>query len=320
MLRKVTDALKDKNGFIYSIELIPPLVQKGTESLYGTVEKFMGIKPPVFVSLTYHQQHLDIGKTEDGTGYQANLSLERPGTIMLSHRLAEEYPIIVIPHIICGGFSVHETQAALVELGYAGNINTVLALRGDPPYPYRDFKPAREGHSHASQLVKQIANLRERKYVGKESGVPVDFEIGVAAYPERHKEAPNFEWDLKWLKEKQELGADFAITQMFFDNEQYKRFLDQCEKQGITIPIIPGITPIIRKDQLIVLPHRFGCTIPDGLVERIQNAKDEDVKKIGIEFTVKQSQGLMESGAPIIHFFTYGAPKTVQEIVKQLSQ
>lgn len=320
MPRKVTDALNEGTGFKYSIELIPPLVHKGTQGFYTLIDDFMQIKIPTFVSLTYHQQHLDVGKTDDGAGYQAGLTLERPGTIMLSSRVAEKYPAtIVVPHLICGGFNVHETQAALAELGYAENIGTILALRGDPPYPFRDFKPAREGHSHASQLVKQIADLRTGKYVGKETnGVPVYFEIGVAAYPERHKESPNIEWDLRYLKEKQDLGADFAITQMFFDNEQYFKFLEKCKENGITIPIIPGIAPITNKDQLTVLPHRFGCTIPRSLTDRINNAKEEDIKKIGIEYTVEQCRSLL-SVTPLIHFFTYGSPKTVKEIVRQLS-
>jgi methylenetetrahydrofolate reductase (NADPH) len=245
---------------------------------------------------------------------------KRPGTVGICAAIKYRYNVEAVPHFLCGGFSTEETENSLIDLGFLG-IQNILALRGDARKLEKKFIPEPDGHAYAVDLVKQIDNMNKGKYLDHDLSNPVktDFCIGVAGYPEKHFEAANYDEDLKYLKEKIDAGGEYIVTQMFFDNAAYFKYVEACKKLGITVPIIPGIKPITKMAQLNSIPASFYIDLPDALVVELRKAKDDDaVKQIGIEWCIQQSKELVKFGVPCLHYYTMGDVRTITAICKEL--
>ena len=301
---KVTEHLKKAKKTIFSLEILPPLKGKGIQSIYDGIDPLIEFGPS-FVNVTYHREEFIYKKREKG--YLEKISIKkRPGTVGICAAIVNKYKIDAIPHIICGEFTKEETENALIDLNFLG-IDNVLLLRGDPIKTEPGFVPEEDGHHYAVDLVKQVVGLNNGVYMDEDlqNATPTDFSIGVAGYPEKHFEAPNMKNDLKYLKQKIEAGAEYIVTQLFYDNQKYKDFVDLCRNEGITVPIIPGIKPISTKKQILSLPKFFHIDLPDELVDAIESAPDaEAVKQVGIAWAIKQSKELIEYGVPCIHYYT----------------
>jgi methylenetetrahydrofolate reductase (NADPH) len=258
-------------------------------------------------------------KNADGS-FQKVIVRKRPGTESICAAIMNKYNVDTVPHLICGGFSINETEDALINLHYLG-IDNVLVLRGDAAKNETTFEPEPGGHRYASDLLQQVVNLNAGVYLEDDlkDTHKTKFCIGVAGYPEKHFEAPNMQSDLKYLKAKMDCGADYIVTQMFFDNAKYYAFVKACREIGITAPIIPGLKPIYSRKQLNVLPKTFHIDLPAELSNEIQRCKsDEEVEQIGIEWLLAQSRDLKASGVPVLHYYTIGKPHVVAEVVKRL--
>lgn len=315
---KVTEHLKKAKKPLFSLEILPPLKGKGIQSIYDGIDPLMEFGPS-FVNVTYHREEFVYKKREKG--YLEKISIKkRPGTVGICAAIVNKYKIDAIPHIICGGFTKEETENALIDLSFLG-IDNVLALRGDPIKTEAAFVPEEDGHHYAVDLVKQVVGLNNGEYMDEDlqNANPTDFSIGVAGYPEKHFEAPNMKNDLKFLKQKIEAGADYIVTQLFYDNQKFKDFVDLCRKEGITVPILPGIKPISTKKQILALPKFFHIDLPDELVDAIEAAPDAAaVKQVGIDWAIKQSKDLLDYGVPCIHYYTMGKSLAVREVVKEV--
>ncbi len=315
---KVTEHLKKAKKPLFSLEILPPLKGKGIQSIYDGIDPLMEFGPS-FVNVTYHREEFVYKKREKG--YLEKISIKkRPGTVGICAAIVNKYKIDAIPHIICGGFTKEETENALIDLSFLG-IDNVLALRGDPIKTEAAFVPEEDGHHYAVDLVKQVVGLNNGEYMDEDlqNANPTDFSIGVAGYPEKHFEAPNMKNDLKFLKKKIEAGADYIVTQLFYDNQKFKDFVDLCRKEGITVPILPGIKPISTKKQILALPKFFHIDLPDELVDAIEAAPDAAaVKQVGIDWAIKQSKDLLDYGVPCIHYYTMGKSLAVREVVKEV--
>lgn len=313
---KVIDALKAAKKPYLTFEILPPLKGKSIESLYEILDPLMEFKPP-FINVTYHSSEYTY--KERANGYLEKVSIrKRPGTVGICASIMYRYKVDAVAHIICGGFTRNETEDALIDLHYLG-INNILIIRGDPPKNEREFKPEINGHSHAVELLKQVVNINKGIYIEEDliDGFKTDFCMGVAGYPEKHFESPNMTADLQMLKDKVDNGADYIVTQMFFNNKKYFEFVDACRNIGITIPIIPGLKPITTKSQLYRLPSTFHVDIPEELYLQVQKCKDDkEVSKVGIEWSIAQGKELVKNGAPCLHFFTMSHPKPIVEIAK----
>jgi methylenetetrahydrofolate reductase (NADPH) len=245
---------------------------------------------------------------------------KRPGTEAICASIMNKYNVDTVPHLICGGFSVQDTEDALLTLSYLG-IDNVLVLRGDAAKSETSFEPEPGGHKFAIDLLKQVINLNKGIYLEEElKGTnSTTFCAGVAGYPEKHFEAPNMQTDLMYLKKKVEAGAEYIVTQMFFDNKKFFAYQKQCREAGITVPIIPGLKPITSKKQLSIIPRTFYVDIPTDLSGEILKCKDDsDVEKIGTEWLLAQSKELKSSGVPVLHYYTLGKPHVVVNVVKEL--
>jgi methylenetetrahydrofolate reductase (NADPH) len=245
---------------------------------------------------------------------------KRPGTVGICAAVMNRFHLDAVPHIICGGFTKEETENALIDLSFLG-IENVLVLRGDPIKSEPTFIPEPGGHHYATDLLTQVSNMNKGIYLDEEMKTPIatEFCIGVAGYPEKHFEAPNIRADIKFLKKKVELGADYVVTQMFFDNKKYCDWVNKCREEGITIPIIPGLKPITTKKQITALPRIFHIDIPDELAEAVENCNnDAEAKQVGIEWCIKQSKELMDFGVPVLHYYSMGKSDTVKKIASAL--
>lgn len=313
---KVTDHLSKAKKTLFSLEILPPLKGKGIQSIYDGIDPVIEFGP-AFINVTYHREEFVYKKREKG--YLEKISIKkRPGTVGICAAIVNKYKVDAVPHIICGGFTKEETENALIDLNFLG-IDNVLLLRGDPIKTEPAFFPEEDGHHHAVDLVKQVVRLNEGDYMDEDlqNAFPTNFNIGVAGYPEKHFEAPNLKNDLKYLKQKIEAGADYIVTQLFYDNEKYKAFVEICRNEGITVPIIPGIKPISSKNQLHTLPKFFHIDLPNKLVDAIENCKDDkEVKQVGIDWAIQQSKDLIAFGVPCIHYYTMGKSIAVREVVK----
>lgn len=313
---KVTDHLKKAKNPLISFEILPPLKGKGIQSIYDSIDPLMEFKPS-FINVTYHREEFVYKKREKG--YLEKISIKkRPGTVGICAAIMNKYQVDAIPHMICGGFTKEETENALIDLNFLG-IDNVLALRGDPIKTETNFIPEEGGHAHAVDLVNQIVGLNKGDYFDEDllNATPTDFCIGVAGYPEKHFEAPSYKSDLKYLKQKVDAGAEYVVTQLFFDNEKFKKFVTDCREMGINVPIIPGLKPISNKKQLLSLPKFFHIDLPDDLVDAIENCKNDDaVRQVGIEWSIQQSKDLIDFGVPCIHYYTMGKSISTREIVK----
>lgn len=309
---------KDKKTLI-SFEILPPLKGKSIQSIYRILDNLMEYKPP-FINVTYHRAEYAFKARRDGF-YEKVSIRKRPGTVGICAAIQYKYGVDAVPHLVCGGFSKMETEDALVDLNYLG-IKNVLLLQGDATKPDKFFVPEPDGNKRAVDLVSQTIKLNQGIYLEEDlqGGVKTDFCIGVAGYPEKHFASPNFQADLRYLKEKVDAGASYIVTQMFFDNQKYFDFVKQCRAIGITVPIIPGLKPITRQYQLFKLPTLFHMSIPEELLkEMIKCGNDKKaIRQAGMEWTIKQCKELIAFGVPCIHFYTMSTSRPFQEIMKAI--
>ena len=278
----------------------------------------MEFNPP-FIDVTYHREEYEFKELENGL-LQKKVVKKRPGTVGICAGIQNKYEVDAIPHILCGGFTKEDTENLLIDLDFLG-IDNVVALRGDAVKSEIYFKPEKEGHAYASELVTQISNLNKGIYLDEDlqNSTKTDFCIGVAGYPEKHMEAPSLDSDIHFVKQKIKNGADYIITQMFFDNKKFFDFVAKCRAAGITVPIIPGLKPIATKKQLNLIPHRFSLELPDDLIMEVVKAKDnEAVKQIGIEWCVQQSKELVAAGIPVLHYYSMGKAENVKAIAREI--
>lgn len=305
-----------KRGF--SFEVLPPLKGNGTTALFRTIDSLKEFDPR-FINITTHHSEYVYKELENGLLTRQRVR-RRPGTIAIAGAIQNKYDIPVIPHIICSGASKEDIEYELLDLQFLG-ISNVLVLRGDKAKEDRQFTPTLNGHAHATDLLKQISQFNEGFFIG---GTPIKypgekFYCGVACYPEKHEEAPNLEQDLQHLKEKQDLGASYAVTQLFYDNQKFYDFVERARKMGITMPIIPAIKPFAKLSQLTMVPKTFHCDIPEELAQEVLKCKtDDDAKALGIEWTTTQVKDLFEHGYGHVHFFTVSAVESVKQIAKIL--
>jgi methylenetetrahydrofolate reductase (NADPH) len=314
---KVTDKF-DGKGTKISFELLPPLRGSSIKSVYRTIDCLKDFNPSC-INITYHKEETVFSQLADGS-VQKKVLRKRPGTVGIAAAIQHRYNIDVVPHIICGGFSRQETEEALIDLDFLG-IHNLLVLRGDADKETGTFQPYKDGHSYAVELVRQVKDMNNGIYLEKYHSDPArtDFSIGVAGYPEKHYEAPSFESDLGYLREKVDAGAEYVVTQMFFDNRVFHEFVRRCRDTGINVPIIPGLKPIAVKKHLEILPKIFGVSIPEDLAREINACKsDRDVYKIGIEWSAMQSAELKKSGVPALHYYTMSKPDNIVEIVNRI--
>ena len=315
---KIIDHINQAKGTLISFEVLPPLKGKGIGALYKHLDPLMEFKP-AYINVTYHRSEHVFKKTSDGT-FEKVVVRKRPGTEAICASIMNKYNVDTVPHLICGGFSKQDTEDALLTLSYLG-IDNVLVLRGDAAKNETAFEPEPGGHKYASDLLKQVVNLNHGIYLEEElKGTNgTKFCIGVAGYPEKHFEAANMEADIKYLKAKVDTGADYIVTQMFFDNKKYFTFVDNCRAAGITVPIIPGLKPLTSKKQLAIIPRTFYVDLPTDLLNAIVQCKtDEDCEKVGEEWLLAQSKELKASGVPVLHYYTLGKPQVVANVVKEL--
>lgn len=313
---KVTDHLKNAKSTLFSFEILPPLKGKSIQSIFDGIDPLMEFKPP-FINVTYHREEY-VYKTRE-KGYLEKISIrKRPGTVGICAAIINKYKTDAVPHLICGGFSKEETENALIDLQFVG-IDNVLTLRGDPIKTESHFTPNPDGHQYAIDLVKHVVEMNKGGYLDEElqDAFPTDFCIGVAGYPEKHFEAPNMQADIRFLKQKIDAGAEYIVTQLFYDNQKYFAFVKTCRENGITIPIIPGLKPITGKKQLLALPKIFHIDIPLDLSDALLTAKtDEEAKNVGIEWAIQQSKELIAANVPCLHFYTMGKSDAVKKIAR----
>ncbi|MFL2666421.1 MAG: methylenetetrahydrofolate reductase [NAD(P)H] [Flavobacteriaceae bacterium] len=315
---KVIEHIKKAKGETqFTFEILPPVKGHHISSIFDNIDPLMEFKPP-FIDVTYHRE--EYVYTDLGNGLlQKKVIRKRPGTVGICAALQNKYNVDAIPHILCGGFTKEVTENLLIDLDFLG-INNVVALRGDAIKTETYFTPNKEGHSYASELVNQISDLNKGVYLEDlEISSKTNFCIGVAGYPEKHMEAPSLESDIHFLKKKIKLGADYIVTQMFFDNKMFFDFVEICKKEGINVPIIPGLKPISTLRQLNILPQRFHCDLPEELIKEVIKCKDnKEVKEVGIEWCIKQSKELKKAGVPFLHYYSMGKAMNIKRIASEI--
>ena len=315
---KVVDHIKKAKSALFSIEILPPLKGKSIQSIFDGIDPLLEFKPS-FIDVTYHREEYFYKKREGG--YLEKVSIrKRPGTVGICAAIINKYKIDVVPHIICGGFSREETENALIDLHFLG-IDNVLALRGDAIKSEGTFVPEPSGHHYAYDLVKQVVTMNKGHYLEEDlvDVAPTNFSIGVAGYPEKHFEAPNLIADLKHLKRKVDAGAEYIVTQMFFDNNKFIEFVNKCREMEINVPIIPGLKILTTKKQASILPKLFNIDVPQEFLEEIEKCEtDTEVKEVGIEWCIKQSKELIKFKAPCLHFYTMGQSEATRRVAKDV--
>ncbi|MDX5339310.1 MAG: methylenetetrahydrofolate reductase [NAD(P)H] [Cyclobacteriaceae bacterium] len=314
---KITEHLANAKSTLFSFEILPPLKGQSLKELLEGIEPLMEFKPP-FVDVTYHREEFIYKKHPNGLLEKVSTK-KRPGTVGICAAIMNRFQVDAVPHLLCGGFTKEETENALIDLNFIG-VDNVLALRGDAPKGEK-FVPEREGHSFACELVEQIIRMNQGKYLHEETenNFHTDFCVGVAGYPEKHFEAPSLRFDLKQLKEKVDKGAEYIVTQMFFDNKKYFDFVDKVREAGIEVPIIPGIKPITTLGQITMLPRTFFLDLPDALMDELEKCKTNgEVKEVGIEWATQQSKELVKAGVPSLHFYTMSKADATYKIAKEV--
>lgn len=316
---KVTEHIEKANGKpLFSFEILPPLKGQNIQSIFDSIDPLMEFNPP-FIDVTYHREEYEFKELPSGL-LEKKIVKKRPGTVGICAAIQNKYEVDAIPHILCGGFSKEDTENFLIDMDFLG-IKNVMALRGDAVKSETYFKPEKDGNHYASELVSQISNLNKGIYLDEDlqNSANTNFCIGVAGYPEKHMEAPSIDSDIYFLKQKIRNGASYIITQMFFDNRKFFDFVAKCRKEGITVPIIPGLKPISTKKQLNQIPHRFSVDLPDDLIMAVVRAKDSDaIKQIGIEWCIEQSRELMKAGIPVLHYYSMGKSENIRQIAKAI--
>lgn len=314
---KVIDILNGNSGPFASFELVPPLKGSDKNKLYASVEPLMEFNPP-FLNITTHRDEIVYRETPDGN-YRKMTVTKRPGSVAIAAAIMKRFKVEVVPHLICGGATRGEIENTLLDLNFL-DIQNVVALRGDPVAGEKHFTPVHDGYEHSVSLVKQIASMNRGIYLDDtiKDAVPTNFCVGVAGYPEKHYEAPNMDMDLERLKEKVDAGADYIVTQMFFDNKKYFDFVKRARAAGINVPIIPGIKPISTKRHIELLPKSFSIDLPNELMKELVKCKDnEGIYQVGIEWCVMQCRELLAQGAKAIHFYTMSKSDNIKEIIKR---
>ncbi|MBE6293309.1 MAG: methylenetetrahydrofolate reductase [Bacteroidaceae bacterium] len=315
---RVIDYINSSDKTAFSFEVLPPVKGTGVSRLFGSIDKLMEFDPKYINITTHHSENIYV---DLGNGmFRRSRIRRRPGTVAVATAINHRYGVPVVPHILCCGFTTEETEYVLIDLQLSG-ITDVLVLRGDKAKEDKNYIPTEGGHTHAIELQRQINRFNEGFFIDgtpmKERGLP--FSYGVACYPEKHEEAPNIESDIAWLKQKVDEGAEYAVTQMFFDNAKYFEFVKRAREAGITVPIIPGIKPLYKKSQLSVLPKTFRVDMPPALVAEVEKCKNEaDVALVGQEWCTAQCKELIANGVPSIHFYTVNAVEQVYEVAKSI--
>lgn len=316
---KVTQHIERANGKTqFSFEILPPLKGQNIQCIFDGIDPLMEFNPP-FIDVTYHREEYEFKELPNGL-LEKKIVKKRPGTVGICSAIQNKYGVDAIPHILCGGFTKEDTENFLIDMDFLG-IDNVVALRGDAVKSEIYFKPERDGNAYASELVTQINNLNNGIYLDADlqNTNKTDFCIGVAGYPEKHMEAPSMDSDIYFMKQKIKNGADYIITQMFFDNQKFFEYVEKCRTAGITVPIIPGLKPIATKKQLNLIPHRFKVDLPDDLIMAVVKAKDnEAVKEIGIEWCINQSKELVKAGIPVLHYYSMGKAENIRAIAKEI--
>jgi len=316
---KVTEHIKKAKGkTLFSFEIVPPQKGQNIQKLYDNIDPLMEFNPPFIDVTTSREEHIYLKK--EGGLLQRKVTRMRPGTVGICASIMHKYQVDPIPHVLCGGFTKEETEYVLVDCHYLG-IDNVMALRGDAMKDESYFIPKEEGNAYASDLVSQINDLNKGKYLHEivETTYKANFCIGVAGYPEKHIESPSLKSDLRKLKEKIDSGADYVVTQMFFNNDRYFEFIDAARKIGITAPIIPGIKPISVERHLNILPQVFNLNLPDDLINAVEKCKDnKEIRQVGIDWAVAQSQELIEAGVPVVHYYSMGKSDNIKAIASKL--
>ena len=311
----VTAHLAKAKDTLVSFEILPPLKGKTITSIYDHLDPLMEFKPS-WINVTYHRSETMFKKKTDGTFEKVDVR-KRPGTVGICAAIMNHYNIDAVPHIICGGFTKRETEDALIDLQFLG-IDNALILRGDAAKNESSFEPEPGGNKYAIDLLKQVGQLNQGIYLDEDilNGGKTNFCMGVAGYPEKHFESPNFEIDLIKTKEKVDAGADYIMTQMFFNNQKFLDYVQACRDMGITVPIIPGLKPITNKKQLTILPRIFHVAIPTDLSNAINKCKtDAECEQVGTEWLIQQSKELKAAGVPVLHYYTLGKPKVIRDVV-----
>ena len=314
---KVIDHLKEAKSTLFSFEILPPLKGKSIQSIYDGIDPLMEFKPK-YINVTYHREEYIFKERANGLLEKIAIR-KRPGTVGICAAIMNKYHVDAVPHLICGGFSKEETENALIDLQFLG-IDNVLALRGDSIKTESSFRPHPEGHAYAVDLIKQVVEMNHGKYITEDFQLePTSYCIGTAGYPEKHFEAMNLSTDLLYLKQKVEAGAEYIVTQMFFDNQKYFDFVDACREIGITVPIIPGIKPIKTLNHTTFLPKLFHIDYPEALAKELLKCKsNDDVKQLGIEWGIQQSKELKARNVPGIHYYTMSNSDEVKAIASEV--
>lgn len=314
---KVTEHLKQaKEQTQFTFEILPPLKGQSIDTLFDEMDQLMEFNPP-FVDVTYHREEYNYKELSNGL-LEKQVIRKRPGTVGICAAIQNKYQVDAVPHVLCGGFTREDTENFLIDLDFL-QIHNVVALRGDAVKSETYFTPNKGGNAYATELVEQISDLNKGIYLDEalQNTAATDFCIGVSGYPEKHMEAPSLESDIHFLKKKVEAGAEYVITQMFFDNQKYFDFVEACKNAGIDVPVIPGLKPISIKRHLSLLPHRFHVDLPDTLVKEIISCKDnKEVRQVGIDWCIQQSKELKAAGVPFLHYYSMGKADNIQKIAK----
>ncbi len=312
----IADLLNETKKTLFSFELLPPLKGGNIKTIYATVDPIMEFSP-ININVTYHREEVIYKKHPNGL-LEPRKVRKRPGTVAISAAIKYKYKVSVVPHIICGGFTKEETENALIDFHFLG-IHNLLAVRGDTPKNEKEFIPEPDGNANAVDLVRQIMDMNRGKYSDEEllHTTPTKFSIGVAGYPEKHIESPNLESDLYFLKQKVDAGAEYIVTQMFFDNKKYFDFVKSCRNYGIEVPIVPGLKPVSIKSHINLLPKTFNIDLPQVLAMEIRKCKDnKEARQVGVEWAIKQSKELIAANVPALHFYTMGSSDNIRNIAK----
>ena len=312
---KVTEHLAEATRPLISFEIIPPLRGGDIQGLLKLIDDLVKHEPP-FIDITSHSAEVIYEETP--RGIERRVKRKRPGTLGVCALIQNKYNIDAVPHVLCRGFTRQETEDFLIELRYLG-IDNVLAIRGDDHGYRKRLDHGRTANDFAIDLVQQIADMNRGKYLEDLLDAdPSDFCVGASGYPEKHFEAPNMESDIRWVKEKVEAGAEYIVTQMFFENTHYFRFVEACTKAGIEVPIIPGLKILTNKRQLRTIPRNFYCELPSDLTQEIEKAQPKRVKDVGIEWATNQARELLEKGVPSLHFYIMQNSKAINSLLPRL--
>lgn len=316
---KITEHITAAKGkTLFSFEILPPLKGENIQSIFDGIDPLMEFKPP-FIDVTYHRE--EYVYIEQANGFlEKRVVRKRPGTVGICAAIQNKYGIDAVPHILCGGFSKEDTENFLIDLDFLG-IKNVMALRGDAVKSETYFKPEPKGNNFASDLVNQIYEMNQGQYLDAplEKNHSTDFCVGVAGYPEKHMEAPSLDNDIEKLKAKVAAGAEYVVTQMFYDNSKFFEFVAKCRKSGISVPIIPGLKPIATKRQLTNIPHRFHVDLPEELIGAVNNCNtDLEVRQVGVEWCTAQSKELIAAGVEVLHYYSMGKSTNIHKIASSV--